>query len=165
MDMRLASASEISSSASDSVSFFLVPMIRLRKETPFLLGEKRKPDLVSQGQYDRSSEVPDSAHMYVFFSGEKSMCGERHHKHQRNFRLTTYFFSLGSFKFDASPRAALWSDKLYSELPASASYDARPNNFRGMDFCVLVRLMMCYNRVLESSRDSLQRSICAKRQG
>ena len=35
-DMRLGSAPELSSSASDRGSFFLEPMIRLRKETPFL---------------------------------------------------------------------------------------------------------------------------------
>lgn len=55
----------------------------------------------------------------------------------------THFFSLGSFEFgDASPRDALCSDRA-SELPASASYEARPSSRRGIDFCVLVRWMMC----------------------
>jgi hypothetical protein len=50
-------------------------------------------------------------------------------------RCHTHFFSLGGFEFDAaSPRAVLGSDRLKSELPASASYEARPSNFRGIDF-------------------------------
>lgn len=56
----------------------------------------------------------------------------------------THFFSLGAFGFgDASPRATPCSDRP-SELPASASYDARPSSFRGIDFWVFVRWMMCY---------------------
>lgn len=59
----------------------------------------------------------------------------------------TYFFSLGPFEFgDASPRAVLSSDGP-SELPASASYDARPSNFRGIDFWVFVRWIMCYTNM------------------
>lgn len=61
--------------------------------------------------------------------------------------LLTHFFSLETFEFgDASPRAALCSDRP-SELPASASYEARPRSFRGIDFCVFVRWMMCYEKL------------------
>jgi hypothetical protein len=50
-------------------------------------------------------------------------------------RCHTHFFSLGAFEFDAaSPRAVLVSDRLKSELPASASYEARPSSLRGIDF-------------------------------
>lgn len=70
--------------------------------------------------------------------------------------LGTHFFSLGALDIDdESPM--LFSGWLYSEPTASASYDALPHNFRGMDFWVLVRWMMCYSndRARSSSAPAL----------
>ena len=62
----------------------------------------------------------------------------------------THFFSLAGLCCDtASARADPWSTRLaWSAPPASASYEARPRSLKGMDFWVLVRLMMCWKRTV-----------------
>lgn len=59
------------------------------------------------------------------------------------FLLGTYFFSFGAFGFGAaSARPVFCSGRV--SAPASASYEARPSSFSGIDFWVLVRWIMCY---------------------